>query len=127
MLLDDFFHHQWVHHRVTFGDFTHHFTRNFGGYLSSNGHFLGRRWRFGHDDFGDFATFGLDCANSFHLMLTIGSGKGFVFGEDIHGGSCNEVAVHSDNSTIYQLVVGKGLLLGCELPQLGAKGHDSVF
>ncbi len=79
VLLDDFFHHGGIHHWITFGDFTHHFTRNFGGYFSGNGDFLGRCWGFGHDDFGDFATFGFDCTNAFHLMLAIGSGAPYTF------------------------------------------------
>ncbi len=127
VLLDDFFHHGGIHHWITFGDFTHHFTCNFGGYLCGNSDFLGRYWGFGYNDFGDFATFGFDDTNAFHLMLAIGGRKGFVFGDDIHGGSCNEVAVHTDNSSIHQLVVGKGLLLGCELPQLGAESVNGCF
>ena len=42
-------------------------------------------------------------------------------------GRAVEVAVHTDDRAIGQLVVGKGLLLGCELPQLGAESVNGCF
>ena len=95
--------------------------------FKSDLYFFSRSGGFGYHDFGDFAAFGFDYTNALNFMLTIGSGQGFVFGYDIDRCSSNEVTVHTDDRTIHQLVVGEGLLLGCELPQLGAESVNGCF
>jgi hypothetical protein len=63
-------------------------------------------------------------ANAFNGVFAVGSGQGGVIGDDVNGRSSNEVAIHTDDRTIGQLVVGKGLLLGCELAEFSPQGFN---
>jgi hypothetical protein len=60
-------------------------------------------------------------------MLAIGGRECAVFGYNVNGSSGNEVAIHTDNRAIGQLVVSEGLFLGAEFAEFSPQGFDCVF
>jgi hypothetical protein len=60
-------------------------------------------------------------------VFAIGGRESAVLGYNVNGSPGNEVAIHTDNGSIGQLVVSKGLLLGAEFAKFNSQGFDCVF
>jgi hypothetical protein len=60
-------------------------------------------------------------------VFAIGGRESAFFGNNVNGSPGNEVAIHTDNRAIGQLVVSKGLLLGAEFAEFSPQGFNCVF